>query len=566
MIIKKYPMKIGFDFPYEYSVDNGSTWVNKASGEYVDIAGEDLPANNRIKIRSNDSTATKITRQNTGIDKRLVSNVNLKQGQLLTDLSEAFRYIVADKLKIQRIPLVDNVAHLARNASLNVFDIDAMPSVTNAYAMLYQSNIKQVSNLYFGSPNRIDFSYLLSSLRAMQVGNIVINNMETVANKYKRFVHTAKIELFPNFDITYTGHSSDDVEYAFQYIKSKYLLSNKIKSVGTYNNLMSGQHGVAHTDILFSGLDVEYSCSNGSNLDYSFSYNNKLISPFSRLIYTSTGNSSNVDVDLMFQNSPLINKDKYKALESKYRYDIIENVDWLPDIIVLEEYTAKTGIFNGELSAFTNKIVRIDNGKKYVSKHIDRHDEYLSFEEPISHTYASDKVWFARNGNYVVVDGADTKVYLSNDTLVTTISGVIANKVSFSNDATSFALLSGDEIDKNSNVDQNLSQQLKIYSATDGSILRTTQITLLQNESIDGIYYTDIDNGISSLYTQYDIQGSVKISQSSKIVVKRIDQTEDITLVLDQPHETLAPNFAENAEFVAYNPGQNLVSRIFINK
>jgi hypothetical protein len=256
-----------------------------------------------------------------------------------------------------------------------------------------------------------------------------------------------------------------------------------------------------------------------------------------------------------------LDSSKYEHLRIPARADIIEDPQWFPEILELGTYSSALVMNSGILSTVNNRIVIIDNGTKRVAKWAETHHSDIQMNEPVSHAYTSDYIWFSRNGRYAVVDGTDVKIYENDDTVLSTIANFNPTLGAMDADGDQFHFVNGSPLDKTSDANQTVNQSIRTYDSTTGVLVNTEYITTLQNEEIDGVYKRASDGRLNVLVSKYsdNLQGGLELTSSRIISIKDGDE---ISYSLSISVDKIAPNFGESAEFVAINTTSSLAVRM----
>jgi len=562
MNIKTYPVSLDFPYEYEYSIDDGATWTTVNANTRTNIPGADLPASKMVKVRSSSASATTFNADYVGARERVLHSVNIKNGSELTTLYQAFKDTAIDKVQILNVDKVESADGAFYRSDASQVNIASMPLCTNFTNTFAYANIKELSNIRGSRSAATNFYYTFRGCNINLLGEVFFpTDSGPVANTMNHMFWNSTIELFPNCDIvTQASSSSSDFDKMFQYLKTAYMLTNELKTTEYRQYSPVTHNGIfQYTNMNFCGADIKVnSSSERGNTVTLFSNNPKLTSFSSRYVSMSTSYEIN---EYAFTSTPLLDSSKYEHLRIPARADIIEDPQWFPEILELGTYSSALVMNSGILSTVNNRIVIIDNGTKRVAKWAETHHSDIQMNEPVSHAYTSDYIWFSRNGRYAVVDGTDVKIYENDDTVLSTIANFNPTLGAMDADGDQFHFVNGSPLDKTSDANQTVNQSIRTYDSTTGVLVNTEYITTLQNEEIDGVYKRASDGRLNVLVSKYsdDLQGGLELTSSRIISIKDGDK---ISYSLSISADKIAPNFAESAEFVVINTTSSLAVRM----
>jgi hypothetical protein len=248
-----------------------------------------------------------------------------------------------------------------------------------------------------------------------------------------------------------------------------------------------------------------------------------------------------------------LDSQKYESLKED-KWHIIEDPSWMPKVVELEVYDGHDEVKTGMISTVNNRIVKIESGNKLVAKWAERHDANLEFNEPESHSYASDTVWFSRDGKYAVQDGADIKFYDESNTALGTVSGITPVRGQMNADGSVFYVITGDRINQSDDSDQYLTNTVTGYNTADGSQLFEFSHGCDLNSELNGVYCPDRTSGINVLQTTYiDNGGGALFYDSSKLISFKENGDVVVTEDLSEYAVNIYPSFMESAEFICIN-------------
>jgi hypothetical protein len=592
-----YPTRIEFEYDVEYSLDSGGSWTALAANTPVDIDQSSLGADGKIMIRSTSEDATSISWEKLNFRESLFNSVNIRNGKKLTTLANTFRFMNLEKLRINYVPAVTTFANAVREGTYKQVDISEMPSCTNIFAAFHKSKINELSDIKVSDTSAINMESAFNEAKINSCGEIFFptnNGTARYNNNLRSMFYNSNIELFPYFEAYDVGDESSNRKHGFiSETKTKYILSNKIVSEPlstndrAQSNIITFGYGYSQSsssyssfannrELKFSGANLilntgyygaSYNTGDDDCSRYKMAfYNNpKATALWSRFVIKKYG-SYNFICNGNFQYCNALDPKKYESL-SEDRWHIIEDPNWMPKVVELDVYDGHDDIKTGMISTVHNRIVKVENGKKWTAKWADRHDKNLEFGEPETHSYASDTVWFARNGMYAVQDGADIKFYDENDFELGTITGLTPVRGQLNADGSVFYVITGDRIDRSNTADQYVTNIVAGYDTSDGSeIFSFDDYACDLNSELNGIYCPDRESGINVLQTTYiDDNGGSLVHSSSKLI--SLDETGKVlaTEDLSEYAVNVYPSFAESAEFVCVNNtgANNRVIRCF---
>jgi hypothetical protein len=374
--------------------------------------------------------------------------------------------------------------------------------------------------------------------------------------------YSTNIELFPDLDWVVNGFSSSGTS-AFLGIKTTYLLSPKIiypTGLG-YSHLLGGynyyQGGFENIDnFRFGGMVLYEKFKNNTNVCLRGLPNAKSL--FS--IFADKG----IDGKLMssFSGTSQELKKKFKPLEQYGVAIVLEDENWLPIFSELEDYKPHYSLVDGGIfSTVNDRIVRIFNGKKYISKYANRHDKFLYIGEYETHSYESDNIWFARNGKYASYSGNTLKFFDENDNEIASATQDNLLYGQMNSNGTVFYGIYGDSIDTSNTATQNINQTLIAFDTSNANELFSFDIILNSNEEARGVYCANRESKIQVLVTLYESNDSELLPTGSSVVSLDEDGSIALNTALSDYALNIAPSFAEDAEFVCYS--KNKVIRCF---
>ena len=143
---------LSFPFNWEYSIDNGTSWTAVNADTDVTILATDLPPNKKIKIRSNDSNATRLghlddnhPRANISQDEVHFDEINIRNCGSITDLNNFLNGVVSDKVIIQRTQNVENLEAMLMGSVTKFIHLDKLSAVTNMDSCFESSTFGLIS-------------------------------------------------------------------------------------------------------------------------------------------------------------------------------------------------------------------------------------------------------------------------------------------------------------------------------------------------------------------------------------------------------------------------------------
>jgi len=571
-----YPTSLKFSYDVEYSTDGGTSYTALAANTDANIPSSAIPADGIIKIRSTSDDATSISASGLALDDRMVDWVNIRNGKKLTSLSNMFKNRTLDKVRVHNTPELTSISYMFEDSRINQVILPHMPKVSYLYQTFKGAYIKEISDIKAKDNGELDLGGTFNGSHINLIGEIFFPTNGGTSyheNNMEETFYSATIELFPNMDIISRGtNSGNKVKSMFRNLNTKYMLTNKNHTMTKLSyDYLTGNSGyydsyssMNNSKMFFAGLDV-YTITKmmGAHTEHFARSCPNLESLFSKWVSPATGGNYDYLHTSSFYNCPNFDQSKISLLERHNMHDVVEDLNWLPKFKELDRYTMSTRIANGITSTVNNRIVKIEDGNKYVAKWADKHNTDLIFNEPTAHGLASNSVWFSRDGKYAVQDGADIKCYLADGTAAGTISSVTANHGQMNADGSKFYVVTGAVIDKANTANQTVTSTISAYNTSDGSQVFTHNMNNVQNEEARGVYCPNDDSYVNVLMSVYaDTNGTMRAA-SSNVLSMKADGTIDLTTALSEPAIELVPSFAESAEFVGLNNHTNKAIRMF---
>ena len=574
MVRKYYPVVLEFAYDVEYSSDEGSTWTTLAANTRAEIQAADLPDSGKVMVRSTADNATSIDRSLLGIDNRIMKSFNIRNGKNLTTLEGLFKYLNIEKVRINNIPAVATMKDAFYKFTGKQVYVAHAPECLNYESTYNRATINEVSGIDKSNDTRITRFYatfhyanikrLGSILFPRNVDGTPVENYGH-GDEYAYMFAYSNIELFPYFEFISEGAYYASGKYQpFYYTNSKYFLYSKFNIYednyifcaspvsGGHSSSYINSFSFKNCDLKFAGFDIDekFEITADRDRSYGFTYMSDAESFFSRYVDRTVSSYSDITSSFDGLKPELI--EKLEPLKRSATYDILEDAKWIPVFSELEVYDGSQLIDSGMLSAVNDRIVKIDNGNKYVSKWADRHDDNLVFDEPVAHGLVSDSVWYSRNGFYAVQDGDDLKTYDDQGNLLATITGVTPNFAQMNADGTKLYVVTGERIDKSQAAGQNVTNTITVYNTADGSSTQFS-VTNEDDHEITGVYCSDDEAYIQLLDVGYVDAGGALVLDNSKVRSMTQTGSEELSTDLSEAVNEVFPSFAESAEFVCVN-------------
>jgi len=578
MVRKYYPVVLKFDYDTEYSIDDGSNWTALAANTEVEIDGGTITsASGRVMVRATVDEATSINYDNLQFRKRIFDHVNIRNGKKLGNLNNIFQYSIMDKVRINNIQALTSFSNTFSHSTIKQVDICEAPMCTDMHSMFEVANIRELSEVKGKLDTACDYRYMFKNTHIGKSGRLWFSGTANTAysNKYRELFYNSNFELMPYFELyamaTYDASSSshlDYIHYAFHAIYTKYALYSKIYSVPAstsqynqcsaitgYDYYTAKTYFLNASQLRFAGFDIfqfgktnSYSARQSKYMMHNNQYATSLYSRFVKNQYDFNG-TNNFDDNPRMDDSKLLN---YKAKLESSDYVILEDPDWMPIFSELEVYNGHESLADGIFSTVNDRIVKISNGKKYIAKWADRHDNQLTYHDPVDHNLASDNVWYSRDGKYAVQDGSDIKFYDENDNALGSVS-VTPDFAQMNADGSKFYAITGDRYNTSDTNDQDISQTLTVYNTADGSQVSSFNIVNETNSETTGVYCPDDNSKIQLLNTKYVEDTGVMKPNESKITTCNENGDIKVETILTELASDIFPSFAEEAEFVCVN-------------
>ena len=568
MIKRFMPVAIGLTEDYEYSLDDGSTWIQVNGGSKTVVEPETLPSSKIVKVRSSSENNTSIDKGLFDLAYRIYDEFNIKNGKSLTAVNDLFKYANINKIRLANINNVTNASHCFYGSSSKIIFVDKMPLILNTSAMFMYSNSEIVSNIIMSEQGGIvdDASSMFREAKVKILGDILLNG-DAIMNMNSIFLNS-DIEFFPYFNLATSRRQRHGINpsYGMQYMikgmRSKYMLECTISEIddgigsqtSNSNSFLSNIYAFQGNQFKFSGLNIFRSgpiSDSGIDANPFRFMGSGVVTPFRmisgsgcRPLYSSSYSN--------FTNGSSIGNyiseaeyTKAKQIGGKLYFP-----NWFPDVIELESYQ------NDEMIGVTSMLAKdynLEIRKGSISKKaINISGYYDKFGESTPVSILADQVYSSRNGVRAYRNSNVVTIYEDDQSVRKIIdvgSDAIAGNLSSTGEH--MMIVYGDRYDTVVGGTQQLTGSIKKFNTITGVLVEDIAITLPENTEITGVWYPSDESNLQVIVTYYDENDSA--NNTSKIITRKVNGIFLPEYSLSSIVNIVGPNYWEDNEFVCIN-------------
>ena len=515
IVYKTITLNFGADF--EYSLDNGITWLTGAANTDYDVAPiED--GSGKVKVRSVNSITNIPVKANTQSN---IKSVNIRNGSTLTTLASAFKDFPAlEKFRMSNMPLLTSMYHTLHSCStIRAKDVHfdgALPLLTNVNGLFYGSSLDFVPSIDLSNVSDMSHWCRGTPIRYLPDLDYSSVTLATYAFAYTpnlKYVPDISIELTSIFSYLFTDSSDSRTEYI------GVLSLNKASDM---RDLFSGRR-----NLIACGLSLNRVEANIQNLN-AYSTNNmyfntpNLKRPYAELVT----NLSSIETGSMFvgisDNLEYPSQYEKDQLDIDQTYSSDHSNDWLPYILLLSEHNNPNVIGCNSISLQDSSYVAYKDGT-YQKGNIHGYVEDLTLGATTPTTTTTNRVEIYDTNKLIEISGTSLNTYsdIAGSTLVSTVNTGASIKSIYIDKANTYVYVLTGSINTNVVADVNpLQQTLKRFLISDLSEDVGFGVKNITNPLLSEVQNIILEGDLSPvkmIRSKYAINGSALVVSSTEI-------------------------------------------------
>jgi len=235
----------------------------------------------------------------------------------------------------------------------------------------------------------------------------------------------------------------------------------------------------------------------------------------------------------------------------------------MEEVIELEVLNAPIAVGATSVTVKNNDLEIYKTDKVY--KPLAKASKYnQKFDEGSLHGITADQIFGSRNGIRVHRNGTEFKVFNVDGVLTSTITDA-ANIVSasMSEDGSLLYLIVAQSYDTVAGGDQQLTGSIRIYNSSTGSLVEEKVLSLPSSHQLIGAWKPNSESNLQTVMRKWADDGNSNFVEVNSVVNSEKSGIITKTISLSIKADMVAPNYAEDNEFVCVNTSTGQVSRCF---
>jgi len=568
MRIKYMPIKVGLSEAYQYSVDDGDTWISAGANVVVDIDPETVTApNKKVMVRSSGDIQT-IDPESFGLHDRLYNSINIKNGNSLLNIDNLFKDAVVKNIRVKNVDNVVSAIESFCNVIAETVDIGHLKSVNRLDSAFMNSIVGVLSDIKISEgQNYVDStSNMFYYAKIGIMGDVEMKGI-AIGSTYAMFYHS-DIEFFPYIDMK-LNMDKDSVEvssrrhgYFMSHMSSRYMLEGVIrevlesgKSIDNSDAYMtyvgnSAYNFLSSSRVHFTGLTVVLAPRATNGPDYLFSMSSNLKTPLKSLSWSSYPMIRNASSTRVTYGNQLLTRYTQEYLDGfKTTGGHMYFPDWMEEVVQLESGQNQLLVNTTSLLVKGYDLEVIKGNKSYTSDTIGGYDSRFSNETPVA--TSADQVYGSRNGVRAYRNGTSVNIYDPNGDFIRAIEvpiGAISGNMS--ENGSELYLVYGQRYDTVAMGNQTLTGEIRIYDVATGIISEVVTVPMLDNEELSAVWKPNSTSGMQIMKRLFNgATGIAEMATVQRMYAGIYGEKITLSIVADN----IFPNYWENAEFMCLN-------------